>query len=165
MPALTPSIHPPSPAVASPFSFSKVTSFCADSHKPRAPELDAVALRVSVSLKRERVLRMSFMRLEVPAIQENMAASLVILLLGHVLFLNSQVPLCVVLSPFSSYSAAQFAFLVAYPAPLHNQGASPQMRHPYPAQQKSTRNDCCIRRIVLSSPHDMLGSVHCTRAE
>ena len=98
MPALTPSFLPPSPGVASTSaSSSKVTSFCAASQKPIVPERDAVAQRVDVSLKPERVLRMPFMRLEVPAIQEDMAASLAVALLGHVLFLKSQVPLCVVL--------------------------------------------------------------------
>ena len=40
------------------------------------------------------------MKLEVPAIQDDMAASLAVTLLGHVLFLKSQVPLCVVLLSF-----------------------------------------------------------------
>ena len=77
------------------------------------------------------------MKLEVPAIQEDMAASLAVALLGHVLFLKSQVPLCVVLLSFFTRLATQFAFLSPVSAPLHSWGASPQMRHPYPAQQRS----------------------------
>ena len=38
---------------------------------------------------------MPSVKLEVHSIQENMAASLAIAFLGHVLFLKSQVPLCV----------------------------------------------------------------------
>lgn len=104
MPALTPSFLPPPPVITAPPSAfscsSKVKSFSAGSQKlipPILPERDTtVAQRVDVSLKRERVLRMPFMKLEVPAIQEDMAASLAVALLGHVLFLKSQVPLCVV---------------------------------------------------------------------
>ncbi|KAI9448387.1 hypothetical protein H4582DRAFT_2068903 [Lactarius indigo] len=98
MPALTPSVLPP-PAVSTPHaafsSSSKVASFGADSQKlipPILPERDTGAQRVDVSLKRERVLKMPSMKLEIPAIQEDMAASLAIALLGHVLFLKSQVP-------------------------------------------------------------------------
>ena len=103
MPALTPSFLPPPPAVVtSPSAFassSKVSSFVANSQKskpPISPQRDAVTQRVDGSTQRERVLRMPFMKLEVPAIQDDMAASLAVALLGHVLFLKSQVPLCVV---------------------------------------------------------------------
>ncbi|KAH9180065.1 hypothetical protein EDB89DRAFT_1841773 [Lactarius sanguifluus] len=99
MPALTPSFLPPLPTVSashSIYSFSsKVASFCADSQKPIPPilpEHDTGTQRVDVSLKCERVPRMPSMKLEVPAIQEDMAASLAVALLGHVLFLKSQVP-------------------------------------------------------------------------
>ena|ERR1700761_819253 len=103
MPALTPSFLPPSPTVATfsstPLSSSKVTSFGADSQKskpPISPQHDTVTQRVDESSQRERLLRVPFMKLELPAIQEEMAASLAVALLGHVLFLKSQVPLCVV---------------------------------------------------------------------
>ncbi|KAI9466661.1 hypothetical protein BJY52DRAFT_1111488 [Lactarius psammicola] len=98
MPALTPSFLPPPAVAAHPSVFScssKVTSFSSDSQKsipPILPERDTVAQRVDVPLKRERVLRMPFMELEAPAIQEDMAASLAVALLGHVLFLKSQIP-------------------------------------------------------------------------
>jgi hypothetical protein len=94
MPALTPSFLPPPLAAASPSA-----CFSADSQKSIPPKRDTVAQLVDVSLKpeRERVLRVPFMKLEVPAIQEDVAASLAVALLGHVLFLKSQVPLCVVL--------------------------------------------------------------------
>ena len=59
-----------------------------------------VTQHVDGSSQRERVLRIPFMKLEVPAIQDDMAASLAVTLLGHVLFLKSQVPLCVVLLSF-----------------------------------------------------------------
>ncbi|KAH9050158.1 hypothetical protein EDB84DRAFT_1451244 [Lactarius hengduanensis] len=99
MPALTPSFLPPLSTVSASHSTysssSKVASFCADSQKlipPILPEHDTGTQRVDVSLERERVPRMPSMKLEVPAIQEDMAASLAVALLGHVLFLKSQVP-------------------------------------------------------------------------
>ncbi|KAH9065159.1 hypothetical protein EDB83DRAFT_2382173 [Lactarius deliciosus] len=99
MPALTPSFLPPLPTVSASHSIysssSKVASFCADSQKPISPilpEHDTGTQRVDVSLKRERVPRMPSMKLEVTAIQEDVAASLAVALLGHVLFLKSQVP-------------------------------------------------------------------------
>jgi hypothetical protein len=102
MPALTPSFLPPFPVVEnSPSAFSsskKVTSLGADSQKsipPISPQRDTATQRVDGSLQRERALRMPSMKLDVPAIQEDMAASLAVALLGHVLFLKSQVPLCV----------------------------------------------------------------------
>ena len=102
MPALTPSfLPPPSEVVTSPSAFSsskKGTSPGADSQKsipPISPQRDMVTQRVGGSLQRERVLRMPSMKLEVHTIQEDMAASLAVALLGHVLFLKSQVPLCV----------------------------------------------------------------------
>jgi hypothetical protein len=49
---------------------------------------------LDVPLARKRTLKIPFVKLETPAIKEDMAASLAIALLGHVLFLKSQVPLC-----------------------------------------------------------------------
>jgi hypothetical protein len=100
MPTLTPSFLPPPPAFS---SSKKCTSLGADSQKsipPISPQRDAVTQRVDGSLQRERVLRIPSMKLEVPAIQEDVAATLAVALLGHVLFLKSQLPLCVV--PLSS---------------------------------------------------------------
>jgi hypothetical protein len=102
MPTLAPSYLPPSPPIPSPslsFSSSRVTSPSDQSHMSIAPttspERDAVAQRLSVPLERERELKILFMKLEMPVIQEDMAASLAVALLGHVLFLKSQIPLCV----------------------------------------------------------------------
>jgi hypothetical protein len=53
-------------------------------------------------------------KLDVPAIQEDMAASLAVALLGHVLFLKSQVPLCVV----PSFIILSFVAPPAEPIPL-----------------------------------------------
>ena len=102
MPALTPSFLPPPPEVTtSPSAYSsskKGTSPGADSQKsipPISPQCATVTQCGDGSLQRERVLRIPSMKLEVPTIQADMAASLAVALLGHVLFLKSQVPLYV----------------------------------------------------------------------
>ena len=94
MPTLTPSYLPPpantaflSPACAS--SNGKNTSAAT----PTSPEQDPVTQRLDLPLVRKRTLKIPFIELETPAIQEDMAASLAVALLGHVLFLKSQVPL------------------------------------------------------------------------
>ncbi|KAI0254188.1 hypothetical protein BJV78DRAFT_1185990, partial [Lactifluus subvellereus] len=98
MPTLAPSCLPPNPPIASPspfFASSKVTRPSAQSQMsiaPTSPERGSVAQRLDVPLKRERELKIPFMKLETPAIQEDMAASLAVTLLGHILFLKSQVP-------------------------------------------------------------------------
>ncbi len=43
---------------------------------------------------RKRALKIPSLKLDIPTIQDDMAASLAVALLGHVLFLKSQVPLC-----------------------------------------------------------------------
>jgi hypothetical protein len=58
-------------------------------------EWDADGQRLNVPLKRERELNIPSMKLDMPVISEDMAASLAVALLGHVLFLKSQVPLYV----------------------------------------------------------------------
>ena len=104
MPILTPSYLPHHPGLSSASRFcasSKAT--CLDAPvsglqvptPPTSPEQDAVTQRSNAPPKRERALKIPSVKLEVPSIQENMAATLAIALLGHVLFLKSQVPLCV----------------------------------------------------------------------
>jgi len=102
MPILTPSYLPPSSVIGSPSpscASSNVACLSAPSPQvptpPTSPERDVVTQRSDVPPKRERVLKIPSVKLEVPAIHENMAASLAVALLGHVLFLKGQVPLCV----------------------------------------------------------------------
>ena len=103
MPILTPSYLPPAPGLAS-HSPSCASSNATCHSPPRSqvptpltsPEQEATTQRSDVPLKRERSLKVPSVKLDVPAIQEDMAASLAVALLGHVLFLKSQVPLCVV---------------------------------------------------------------------
>ena len=100
-PALTLSFLPRPPAVAtfsSASSSSKVTSFGADSQKSKPLQRDMVTQHVDGSSQRECVLWVLSMKFELPRIQEDMATSLAITLLGHDLFLKSQVPACYELS-------------------------------------------------------------------
>lgn len=94
MPILTPSYLPP------PANTTFPSSACASSNgtnpsatTPTSPEQDPVTQRLDVPSVRKRTLKIPFIELETPAIQEDMAASLAVALLGHVLFLKSQVPL------------------------------------------------------------------------
>ena len=99
MPILTPSFLPHPPGLSSHSPSSKATCLRAPGSQvptpPTSPEQDAVTQRSDPPPKRECALKIPSVNLEVPSIQENMAASLAIALLGHVLFLKSQVPLCV----------------------------------------------------------------------
>ena len=95
MPTLTPSYLPP-PAIS---SFPSL--LCASSNgthfnttTPTSPKQDAVTQRPDMPSTRKRALKVPFVKLDTPTIQEDMAASLAAALLGHVLFLKSQVPLC-----------------------------------------------------------------------
>ena len=98
MPFLTPSYLPP-PATTNFPSPSCATSngTCPSAANslgtPILPEQDPVVQRSDVPLVKKRTLKISFVELETPAIREDMAASLAVALLGHVLFLKSQVPL------------------------------------------------------------------------
>jgi hypothetical protein len=100
MPTLTPSYLPPPATTAfpsPPCTFSNGTCPSGATrplHTPTSPEQEVVAHRLDVPLARKRTLKIPFVKLETPAIQEDMAASLAVALLGHVLFLKSQVPLC-----------------------------------------------------------------------
>jgi hypothetical protein len=95
MPTLTPSYLPP-PAISAfpspPCASSNGTRFSAIT--PTSPKQDAVTQRSDVPSVRKRALKVPFVKLDTPTIQEDMAASLAVALLGHVLFLKSQVPLC-----------------------------------------------------------------------
>ena len=95
MPTLTPSYLPP-PAVTAFHSPSCASSngTCPSAATATSPEQDAVTQRLDVPLVRKRTLKIPSVKLETPAIQDEMAASLAVALLGHVLFLKSQVPLC-----------------------------------------------------------------------
>ena len=94
MPTLTPSYLPP-PAVSTfpspPCASSNGTRFSAT--MPTSPK-HAVSQRSDMPSVRKRALKVPFVKLDTPTIQEDMAASLAVALLGHVLFLKSQVPLC-----------------------------------------------------------------------
>ena len=95
MPTLTPSYLPP-PAFSvfpsPPCASSNGTHFSATT--PTSPKQDAVEQRSDMLPMRKRALKVPFVKLDSPTIQEDMAASLAVALLGHVLFLKSQVPLC-----------------------------------------------------------------------
>jgi hypothetical protein len=107
MPTLTPSYLPPpafsaipSPHRASSNGASKGASKGASSNGthfsatiPTSPKQDAVTKRQDIPSARKRVLKVPFVKLDTPTIQDDMAASLAVALLGHVLFLKSQVPL------------------------------------------------------------------------
>ncbi|KAH9978150.1 hypothetical protein BGW80DRAFT_1286061 [Lactifluus volemus] len=98
MPTLTPSYLPPSPPKTSPSSPFPSLKAGHPSDRPEMSlastsiERDADGQRLNVPLKRERELNIPSMRLDMPVISEDMAASLAVALLGHVLFLKSQVP-------------------------------------------------------------------------
>jgi hypothetical protein len=94
MPTLTPSYLPPSAISAfssPPCASSNGTRFNATT--PTSPKQDAVTQRSEIPSVRNRALKVPFVKLDTPTIQEDMAASLAVALLGHVLFLKSQVPL------------------------------------------------------------------------
>jgi hypothetical protein len=95
MPTLTPSYLPP-PAFSAfpspPCASSNGTRFSATT--PTSPKQDAVTQRPDKPSVIKRALKVPFVKLDTPTIQEDMAASLAAALLGHVLFLKSQVPLC-----------------------------------------------------------------------
>jgi len=116
MPILTPSFLPHPPGLSSHSPSSKATCLRAPGSQvptpPTSPEQDAVTQRSDPPPKRECALKIPSVNLEVPSIQENMAASLAIALLGHVLFLKSQVPLCVA----PSFLLLLCFFFVAWPA-------------------------------------------------
>lgn len=138
MPILTPSYlpHPPTLSSHSPFcASSKATCLGAPGSQvptpPTSPEQDAVTQRSDAPPKRERALKIPSVKLEVPSIQENMAATLAIALLGHVLFLKSQVPLCVTPSSLllSHGLLNIWAFFTSFhSAPLRSWGAFPVER-------------------------------------
>jgi hypothetical protein len=95
MPTLTPSYLPPPAfsAIPSPHRApSNGTHLSATI--PTSPKQDAVTKRSDIPSARKRVLKVPFVKLDTPTIQDDMAASLAVALLGHVLFLKSQVPLC-----------------------------------------------------------------------
>ena len=97
MPTLTPSYLPP-PAISAfpspPCASSNGTRFSVTTPtSPTSPKQNAVTKRSDPPLKK-RALKIPFVKLDTPTIQEDMAASLAVALLGHVLFLKSQVPLC-----------------------------------------------------------------------
>lgn len=97
MPTLTPSYLPPPAITAYPFpscASSNGTRPSVPVATPNSPEQDVITQRSDVPSVRKHTLRIPFVELETPAIQEDMAASLAVALLGHVLFLKSQVPLC-----------------------------------------------------------------------
>jgi len=98
MPTLTPSYLPPpaisafpSPCASSNGALSNGTLFSATTASPKQ---NAVTQRSDKPSVRKRALKVPFVKLDTPTIQEDMAASLAVALLGHVLFLKSQVPLC-----------------------------------------------------------------------
>jgi hypothetical protein len=100
MPTLTPSYLPP-PAISALPSPPRASSSGASSNgtrfsatTPTSPKQDAVTQRSDMPSVRNRALKVPFVKLDTPTIQEDMAASLAVALLGHVLFLKSQVPLC-----------------------------------------------------------------------
>ena len=106
MPTLTPSYLPPPAISAFPSppcaSSNGASSNGASSNgirfsatTPTSPKQDAVTQRSDVPSVRNRALKVPFVKLDAPTIQEDMAASLAVALLGHVLFLKSQAPLCV----------------------------------------------------------------------
>ena len=100
MPILTPSYlpHPPGLSPPSPFrASSKATCLAAPSSQaptpPTSPKQDAVTQRSDAPPpKRERSLKILSVKLDLPSIQDNMAASLAIALLGHVLFSRVRSP-------------------------------------------------------------------------
>ena len=95
MPTLTPSYLPP-PAISAFPSPPRASSNGArlSATTPTSPKQDAVTQRSDMPSVRKRALKAPFVKLDTPTIQEDMAASLAVALLGHVLFLKSQVPLC-----------------------------------------------------------------------
>jgi len=138
MPILTPSYlpHPPGLSSASRFCASKATCLDASGSQvptpPTSPEQDAVTQRSDAPPKRERALKIPSVKLEVPSIQENMATTLAIALLGHIIFLKSQVPLCVkpsflLLSHSLQLNIWPFS-LCFHSAPLRSWGAFPVER-------------------------------------
>ena len=95
MPTLTPSYLPPpafSDLPSPPYASSNGTRFSAT--KFNSPKQDTAGQRSDMPPMSKRVLKVPFVKLDTPTIQEDMAASLAVALLGHVLFLKSQVPLC-----------------------------------------------------------------------
>ncbi|KAI0269347.1 hypothetical protein BC834DRAFT_865971 [Gloeopeniophorella convolvens] len=101
MPVLTPSYLPPAPEGVSPSTSpasssaaSRTTSLASsqDSTAPTSPEGSTVDKHDDAQEKPERALKIPFIKLGTPVISEDMAASLAVSLLGHVLFLKSQVP-------------------------------------------------------------------------
>jgi len=91
MPTLTPSYLPPPPDVASPFPSHASSNI---TYQNASPEQDVVTQQLDIPLERGHTLKIPCVTLEMPAIREDMAATLAVALLGHVLFLKSQVPLC-----------------------------------------------------------------------
>jgi hypothetical protein len=114
MPILTPSYLPP-PASSPSCAFSNGTGPSAAT--PTSLEQhDVITQPLDEPLERKRTLKIPSVELETPAIQEDMAASLAVALLGHVLFLKSQVPLCAA-SLLMSHSLLSNQF--SFPTPLH----------------------------------------------
>jgi len=99
MPTLTPSYLPPPAFSAFPSSSNGASESSDGTHFsatiPTSPKQDADTKRLNMPPARKRVLKVPFVKLDTPTIQDDMAASLAVALLGHVLFLKSQVPLCV----------------------------------------------------------------------
>jgi hypothetical protein len=149
MPILTPSYLPPPPGLGSPsHSCASSNATCLSAPRsqppspPTSPEQDAVSQRSDIPLKQEHALKIPFIKLDVPAIQDDMAASLAVALLGHVLFLKSQVPLCVaplILSYNQLIPLANFNFFQVL---LHSSDASLAHHphpHPYRARPRNAR--------------------------
>lgn len=139
MPTLTPSYLPP-PAISafqsSPCASSNGTRFNVTT--PTSPKQDAVTKRSDPPVKR-RALKIPFVKLDTPIIQEDMAASLAVALLGHVLFLKNQVPLCAASLITICRTASFLTFLTAlFLVPLHSWGAFPVHR-PHRARPRSAR--------------------------
>jgi hypothetical protein len=95
MPVLTPSFLPPPVISAFPSPSCPSSNGTRPSATPTSPKQGAVTQRSDMPSVRKRALKIPFVRLDTPTIQDDMAASLAVALLGHVLFLKSQVPLCV----------------------------------------------------------------------
>jgi hypothetical protein len=97
MPTLTPSYLPPPAFSAFPSPPCASSNGTLSSTNPNTTaEQDAVVQRSDIQAARKNALKVPFVKLDIPTIQEDMAASLAVAVLGHVLFLKSQVPLCAV---------------------------------------------------------------------
>jgi hypothetical protein len=136
MPILTPSYLPPPATTAFPSpSCTSSNGTCPGlgpgaatrpctrlTPTPTSPEQEAVTQRLDVPLTRKRTLKIPLVKLETPSIQEDMAATLAVALLGHVLFLKSQVPLCAapLLIPHGLLNNQLSFFLPLHLVPLHS---------------------------------------------